>query len=168
MVDKIPKSPKKFIKKFNILIIKMQENSVSEDFFQKFQDEFKVKNNSPYYQFVQAYHKQKEEAEELRRLKQKTRKNILKKLLPKRKSPEYIDYENRMKKIRSILKKGKKLMQKNVYAATAMYSTLQPIYEELPNPFKAKAFSEIKPFYIELKRRIDEIQQQKNDLKKMD
>ena len=114
-----------------------------------------VNKDSFYYLLVQEnYEKEKEEQE---RAKAKAeRKQMLKNIfkINKTKKPEYIDYENRIEKIRSTVLKGRLLLKKDIYAARTMYTMLENLYKELPEPLKAKAFVHIQPFYKDLENEI--------------
>jgi len=115
-------------------------------------DSQNLNKDSIYYKLIQAHHQKEKEKEE--KTVNKPKNSMFKNIIRREKTPEYIDFEHRVKKIKIILKRGKKLMKKDVYAAIAMYSALQPLYNDLPDQFKKKIYPKIKPFYKELEKKM--------------
>jgi len=118
----------------------------------------KIKKNSEYYKLVQAFHMKQKCLKEVEKAKQ-IKKGRLKESAKQKKKEfqEEIFHLQNIKRINITLKRAKKIMKKDLYAATALYETLHPLYRQLPDHLKQQVFSKIIPFYKKLEKSLEAV-----------
>ena len=137
-----------------------EDNFLSVEAIKKKSKDIHVVNKGSLYHQLVKEHYEKQKCEEEKQRSKAERRQMLKNIFKLRKDsgPEYIDYENRIDKIKDAVIKGRSMLKKDIYAARTMYTMLEELYKELPKPLKAKAFLHIRPFHKELEKEIKLLQ----------